>query len=153
MTSSARTPEGLDVDRFRTRLEEMKTQLEADIQNNRQNEVDQDGGTAEPGSGQHWEHAGYGDHQADDATELFEREKMLTLEGTLSDHLRLVEHALSRIADGSYGTCEVCGRAIPVERLEAIPETTLCLEHKEAAERKGNTPGRAHAANAWNAET
>ncbi len=31
--------------------------------------------------------------------------------------------------DGTYGICEVCGKPIPFERLEAIPTTTFCKEH------------------------
>jgi len=136
MSEPARTPKGLDVKKLRTRLLEMKGQLEADLANARHDEVEQDGGPAEPGSGQHWEHAGYGDHLADNGTELFEREKLLTLEGTLREHLRQVELALGRIEDGTYGVCEVCGRPIGKGRLEAIPEATLCLEHKAAAEER-----------------
>ena len=35
---------------------------------------------------------------------------------------------LKAIETGTYGRCSVCGRAIPEERLEAIPETQLCVE-------------------------
>jgi RNA polymerase-binding transcription factor DksA len=38
-----------------------------------------------------------------------------------------VEHALARFDDGTYGTCEACGRAVPFERLEAIPHTRSCV--------------------------
>jgi RNA polymerase-binding transcription factor DksA len=38
-----------------------------------------------------------------------------------------VEHALSRFDDGTYGSCEVCGRSIPFERLEAIPQARHCV--------------------------
>jgi DnaK suppressor protein len=43
--------------------------------------------------------------------------------GTLYD----VEYALSRFDAGVYGSCEVCGRAIPLEQLEAIPHATTCV--------------------------
>lgn len=36
------------------------------------------------------------------------------------------EAALSRIADGSFGTCEQCAQPIPLERLEVIPHTRYC---------------------------
>ncbi len=132
--------DALDLNEYRDRLLAMKRQLETDLLSLRQDEVEQDGGPGEPGPGQHWEHAGYGDHMADDATELFEREKLMTLERTLHDHLRQVETALERIAAGGYGRCDACGKPIGKERLEAIPETTLCLEHKAAAEREGGVP-------------
>ena len=40
-----------------------------------------------------------------------------------------VQRARARIATGSYGTCEVCGEAIPEGRLEARPWATRCLAH------------------------
>ena len=43
--------------------------------------------------------------------------------GTLHD----VEYALSRFDAGTYGSCEVCGGAIPLERLETIPHATTCV--------------------------
>jgi RNA polymerase-binding transcription factor DksA len=153
MAEAIRTPAGLDVQKYRRRLQEMQAQLEADLAATRQDAVEQDGGTAEPGSGQHWEHAAYGDHLADDGTELFEREKLITLEATLRDHLRLVQHAVARIDEGTYGACERCGRPIGEERLDAMPETTLCLEHKVEAERRGQASGGVATSNAWRAET
>ena len=37
------------------------------------------------------------------------------------------EHALGRFDDGTYGSCESCGRPIPFERLEAIPQARHCV--------------------------
>ena len=50
--------------------------------------------------------------------------------------LEMVEHALKRIDDGSYGTCEACGERIPKARLKAIPFTSLCVKCA-AADEKG----------------
>ena len=50
----------------------------------------------------------------------FEFEKELSIDQNASDLLRKVEHALRRLADKTYGTCEVCGQPIPVARLEAL---------------------------------
>jgi DnaK suppressor protein len=50
--------------------------------------------------------------------------------------LRLVERALLRIRDGSFGTCDACGDDIQRKRLEAVPWTQLCLRCQE--EREGN---------------
>jgi RNA polymerase-binding transcription factor DksA len=96
------------------------------------------GGPDEPGSGQHWERSGYGDHPADDATEVFEREKELGLEQTLEAHLGQLIHALKRVEDGTYGQCERCGKPIAKARLDALPEATLCIDCK--AEQEGHTP-------------
>ncbi|MGH2370774.1 MAG: TraR/DksA family transcriptional regulator [Chloroflexota bacterium] len=130
------TQERLDFDRYRIQLQEVKGQLEADLEAYQRREAEMDGGPNEPGPGQHWEHAGYGDHLADDGTELFEREKSIGLEQTLQEHLRHVNHALARIDEGTYGTCERCGKPIAKERLDAIPEATLCIEHKAQDERR-----------------
>jgi DnaK suppressor protein len=40
-----------------------------------------------------------------------------------------VRRARRRIADGTYGTCEVCGETIPEGRLEARPWATRCIAH------------------------
>jgi RNA polymerase-binding transcription factor DksA len=40
-----------------------------------------------------------------------------------------VRRARRRVADGDYGTCEVCGRPIPAERLEVRPWAVRCVEH------------------------
>ena len=44
-----------------------------------------------------------------------------------------VRRARRRVADGSYGTCEVCGEPIPEGRLEARPWATRCLVHSSPA--------------------
>jgi DnaK suppressor protein len=38
-----------------------------------------------------------------------------------------IDAALARIADGTYGTCEICGGAIGRDRLRALPETRRCV--------------------------
>jgi RNA polymerase-binding protein DksA len=67
-------------------------------------------------------------HLADLATETYERELDEGLEEDARERLREVEEALARIESGEYGTCRVCGKEIPVERLEAVPWTTLCID-------------------------
>ena len=42
--------------------------------------------------------------------------------------LEAIEHALARIADGTYGTCTGCGDAIPIARLEASPSSETCID-------------------------
>jgi RNA polymerase-binding transcription factor DksA len=60
-----------------------------------------------------------------DAAELDEHTEisMALASETLDD----IEHALSRLDAGTYGTCEACGQAIPRERLEAIPHASTCV--------------------------
>src|SRR5260370_34568690 len=49
--------------------------------------------------------------------------------------LRNVRGALSRIADGSYGTCLHCEEEISPKRLNAVPWTAYCIRCQEAADR------------------
>ncbi|MEX2323432.1 MAG: TraR/DksA C4-type zinc finger protein [Acidimicrobiia bacterium] len=58
----------------------------------------------------------------------FEMEKELTIWQLHQDFLAQVEEALVRIDAGSYGTCEGCGSAIPVARLDALPHAKLCVD-------------------------
>lgn len=48
--------------------------------------------------------------------------------------LQKIELALSKIEDGSYGTCEGCEEPIEAKRLEARPVAELCIRCKEAQE-------------------
>lgn len=57
------------------------------------------------------------------------------LRGREKTFLDKIQKALERIEDGSFGTCEECGEPISVKRLEARPETTLCIRCKEDQER------------------
>ena len=40
--------------------------------------------------------------------------------------IRMIEAALARIADGTYGECVACGEAIAAERLDAVPHAARC---------------------------
>ncbi|WP_019636214.1 TraR/DksA C4-type zinc finger protein [Paenibacillus fonticola] len=68
-------------------------------------------------------------HPADIGSELFERGKDRALTEHDELHLTRIDGALDRIAEGTYGSCISCGKPIPLERLQAIPETAYCKEH------------------------
>ncbi len=75
---------------------------------------------------------GYTNHQADDATMVYDQTvNASALRGT-RDQLRQIEAALARYEAGIYGICENCGGEIDIARLEAIPYTLLCLDCAEA---------------------
>ncbi len=76
-------------------------------------------------------------HPADIGTETFEREKDLSILEQVEAQLRDVDRATARLDDGTYGTCEACGRPIDAARLEARPATRVCLEDQMAAEAGG----------------
>lgn len=76
----------------------------------------------------------YDNHPADMGTALFEREKDLALHVHAGSELQKVEEALLKITSDTYGICETCHKPIPFERLEAVPYTTVCIEHAKIKE-------------------
>jgi DnaK suppressor protein len=64
---------------------------------------------------------------ADTSQVTAERGEMEALSGSLTDSLREVEDALTKLDAGSYGKCESCGGPIPEARLEAKPAARLCI--------------------------
>ena len=60
------------------------------------------------------------------ATEREDDEVLEDLGAASVREIRMIEAALDRIANGSYGTCANCGEAIGEERLDAVPATPLC---------------------------
>jgi len=71
-------------------------------------------------------------HQGDIGTETFEREKDFSLLEQLEAEIGDLDAALKKIDEGTYGTCEICGREIEPGRLEAMPGTRTCFEHAGA---------------------
>ena len=47
----------------------------------------------------------------------------------LEGRLNQVIKALTHIAEGTYGTCEVCNESVEKDRLEANPAATSCKKH------------------------
>ncbi|WP_170109727.1 TraR/DksA C4-type zinc finger protein [Melghirimyces profundicolus] len=84
--------------------------------------------------------SGYDNHPADVGTELYERGKDLALNEEDEDQLEEVELALLRMESGEYGSCVVCGKEIPFERLEAVPETPYCIEHQREQDISSRRP-------------
>lgn len=78
-------------------------------------------------------------HQADIGTETFHREVDLSILEEVEAELADVDHALRRLDDGSYGTCEACGEPIADARLEAMPATRFCINDQAAAESERDT--------------
>jgi len=71
-------------------------------------------------------------HQGDIGTETFEREKDFSILEQLEAEIGDLDAALRKIDDGTYGTCEICSKEIPPDRLEAIPGTRTCIDHADA---------------------
>jgi DnaK suppressor protein len=77
-----------------------------------------------------------GGHIADAGSEMFERSRDLSIVHDLDAQLADIEHAKARLDNGSYGTCEACGRPIGAARLAARPATRFCIEDQQGAERE-----------------
>lgn len=63
------------------------------------------------------------------------------LRGREKSLLTKLDLALKKIEDGSFGVCEICEEPIGKKRLEARPETSLCIKCKEDQEREERTMG------------
>lgn len=78
--------------------------------------------------------ANYDNHPADAATDTFEREKDYALDENFRDMLVQINDALRKIEDGTYGTCDRCGKPIDLLRLKAIPYAAFCIDCQEIIE-------------------
>lgn len=65
---------------------------------------------------------------ADVANDDAEREVNTQLASLETRELGKIERAIRAIREGRYGYCEVCEKAIPIERLRALPYTSLCVD-------------------------
>ena len=80
----------------------------------------------------------YDNHPADLGSETFEREKDRALVSNQQHILRRINEALERMSSGEYGNCELCGREINGERLEALPYSTLCIDCQQEQDQHSN---------------
>ena len=62
-----------------------------------------------------------------DVDSCLERELAEAAAARVREALDDIEHALQRLAQGTYGHCEACGVPVPFERLEAIPAARYCV--------------------------
>jgi DnaK suppressor protein len=69
------------------------------------------------------------EHWEDQAISYRQNDMRQSLRDEARQNLVYVENALSRIENGTDGECEVCGKLIEEQRLEALPYATLCMDH------------------------
>jgi DnaK suppressor protein len=107
--------------RYRKRLEEEKTRLEEQIEDYEREleeaRLTESSSDRSPDPG-----------NAEASSMKLEYAKELSIEQNSIDLLSKVNRALERIEAGTYGICESCGKAIPVERLDVLPYSTVCVE-------------------------
>ena len=68
------------------------------------------------------------EHDPEGSTIAFERSQLGALIKQARTHLAEVDAAQARLAEGSYGLCESCGREIAPGRLEARPTARRCID-------------------------
>ncbi|MGZ8605601.1 MAG: TraR/DksA family transcriptional regulator [Actinomycetota bacterium] len=106
-----------------TKLVELREALEAQRENLRREIADQ-GGDPDSDDAAIDVERGF----ADSAHSTAERARLLSVMKALRSNLRWVGRALKKMELGTYGTCERCGDAIPIERLDALPWAILCVD-------------------------
>ena len=120
----------IDTSEYRTLLEEERQRIADAIaylhEENPRNMEDELGELAGRGSD---------NHLGDMATVTFDRELDEGLEEGAQQTLTQIDRALAKLDDGSFGTCESCGKPIAEERLRARPWATLCIDDQRLADR------------------
>ena len=109
------------LDSFKKRLETRQHELRRMV-----SRTEQDGRTVDEDSAQ---------DIADRAASSYTKEFLFHQSNNDRQLLQMVENALSRIREGSFGECISCGKEINAKRLEAVPWTRHCIECQEKAER------------------
>ncbi len=87
------------------------------------------------------EASAFGMHQADAGSDAYDRDFALSLLSQEQDALYEINEAVKRAELGTYGICEMSGKPIPEERLEALPFTRFTVECQAQIERE-NMGGR-----------
>jgi DnaK suppressor protein len=121
MTPPESSENGLDLEQveadLRTRLAEIRDQI-AEL-------------TTPPEAGAD---IGFGKRIGDGTTEAIDRFNDVGVANDLHKIEERIDRALVKLDEGSYGICDNCGGEIVAGRLEAAPESALCIECARAAE-------------------
>jgi RNA polymerase-binding protein DksA len=72
--------------------------------------------------------ATYDENFADSGQVAAEQGENRALVNQLAETLDEVERALAKLDEGTYGSCENCGKPIGEARLEAMPATRFCID-------------------------
>jgi RNA polymerase-binding protein DksA len=117
-----------EIDEIRGRLEAERAELEERIEEIEANVFEK---TQSDLTGE----AGFDEDFADAGTATFDRERELSIQNNVRDLVGQIDRAIARIDEGTYGTCERCGRPIDAPRLKALPHALLCMDCKRREER------------------
>lgn len=115
------------LDKLRDRLLHMQGRLETDLEHSEEATAQQ---VNIPG-----ELSTHPTHAGDHASEGIDAE--VAVNQTLRQELDEVNDALERIRTGRYGLCVRCGKEIAEARLEALPQTPVCIQCARETEAEG----------------
>ena len=117
-----------DLDDFKKQLLEERAQLEKQL-----NEIEEANfqATQSEISGE----GGFDEEFADAGSFTLERESALSIENNIRDLMQKIDHALERIAQGTFGICERCGKPVEKARIRALPYANLCIKDAQAEAR------------------
>src|SRR5438552_6033583 len=108
------------LDYFKKRLESRQLDLRRTV-----TRTEQDGRTVDEDTAQ---------DIADRAASSYTKEFLFSQSNNDRQLLQMVENALQRIREGTFGECSACGNEINPKRLEAVPWTRHCIECQEKVE-------------------
>jgi len=108
------------IEQFKKRLETRQQELRRMV-----SRTQQDGRSADEDTAQ---------DIADRAASSYTKEFLFHQSNNDRQLLQMVEGALSRIREGTFGECISCGKEINPKRLEAVPWTRHCIECQEKLE-------------------
>lgn len=83
------------------------------------------------------ERPSYSMHLADAGTDTYDQDWALSLISSEQTLLFEIEAAMARIKDGTYGVCELTGKTIEPDRLQAVPWTRFSLQAEQQLEAEG----------------
>ena len=75
-------------------------------------------------------------HMADMSADTYERELALNIASSEQEVLYQIDEALKRLDEGTYGLCQSCEQVIAMNRLKAVPYTSMCIECQRSQEQK-----------------
>jgi DnaK suppressor protein len=109
------------IEQFKKRLEDRQSELRKTVSNRQQDGRNQGEDIAQD--------------IADRAASSYNKEFLFTQSTNERQMLGMVDSALARIREGTYGECINCGNEINAKRLEAVPWTRYCIECQDKLEK------------------